>query len=117
MDGNGIFEFTKARTLPDRRVVKKMKFKNGAPDFDDNVEGQKYDLWEVTGNAKTDADQLQKMMRETNPNWMPPNKKEFVLHHFEDGQIGYVPRTLHDTYPFGGVAHTGSSSMANNQLF
>ncbi len=116
MDGNGIFEFTDARTLPDGRVVEEIKFKNGAPDFDDYVEGQKYDLWEVNGNAKTDARQLKKMMRESDPNWEPPDEELFVLHHFEDGKVGYVPRILHDKRQ-SGVPHTGGNSMTNNQLF
>lgn len=114
--GNGIFEFTEPKKLPDGRIVKEIEFRNGAPVFDDYVEGPKYDLWEVSGNAKIDADQLAEMMRETNPNWNPPFKDDFVLHHFEDGKVGYVPRVIHDKKE-GGVGHTGGNSMTNNQLF
>jgi hypothetical protein len=55
-------------------------------------------------------------MRDSNPNWLPPDSDDFVLHHFENGQVGYVPRIIHDTR-FNGVAHTGGNSMMNNQLF
>jgi len=116
-DGNGLFEFTDARTLPDGRVVEGIKFKNGAPDFDDYVEGSKHELWEVSGNASIDADRLEEMMLRNNPNWEPPDFEEYVLHHFEDGKVGYVPRTLHDKVEFSGVAHTGGNSMINNELF
>ncbi|MBF6649752.1 hypothetical protein [Methylobacter sp. BlB1] len=115
VDGNGIFEFAEPKKLPDGRMVEEIEFRNGAPDFDKYVEGSKYDLWEVDGNAKIDGDQLAKMMRETNPNWNPPSKDDFVLHHFEDGKVGYVPKVIHNKP--SGVGHTGGNSMTNNQLF
>ena len=120
-DGNGTFEFTEAKKLPKALpdgtdAVKTIEFKNGAPDFDKYVEGGKHDLWVVTGNAKKDADELERMMREKNPSWEPPSDKQYVLHHFENGQVGYVPKTLHDK-GIGGVAHTGGNSMINNATF
>lgn len=115
-DGNGTFEFTNERTLPDGRTVKSIEYRNGAPNFDDFVEGQKHELWEVNGSAAVDGEELKRMMRETDPNWEAPNPKDFVLHHFEDGQVGYVPREIHDTLSQG-ASHTGGNSMTNNQLF
>ena len=116
MDGNGIFEFHQERTIPDGRKVKEIEFSNGAPVYDKYLEGPKYDLWEVSGNAKRDGDELTKMMRESDSNWEPPSRDEFVLHHFEDGKVGYIPRAIHDTR-YKGVAHTGGNSMTNNELF
>ena len=115
-DGNGIFEFNSPRSLPDGRTVKEIEFRDGTPMYDKYVEGRKYDLWEVTGDVKQDSIELSRMMRETNPDWIPPSKSNFVLHHFEDGKVGYIPRTIHDI-DIGGVAHTGGNSMTNNKLF
>ena len=114
--GTGSFEFAAPKKLPDGREVTEIKFRNGTPVFDDYVNGPKYDLWEVSGDAKIDGDRLSAMMRETNPNWQPPSSKDYVLHHFENGQVGYVPRVIHDR-AIGGVGHTGGNSMINNQLF
>ena len=115
-DGDGIFEFSKPRTLPDGRAVDAIEFRKGAPDFDAYVEGPKYDLWEVTGNADTDGRRLVEQMQQKDPAWAPPSDKDFVLHHFEDGKVGYVPRVVHDKAK-GGVGHTGGNSMINNELF
>lgn len=114
--GSGVFTFDSPKTLPDGRVVKEIEFRNGAPNFDGYVEGQKYDLWEVSGNAQIDGQRLKKQMREHDPKWVPQPEDEFVLHHFEDGTVGYVPRALHDKV-IGGVSHTGGNSMINNKLF
>lgn len=114
--GNGVFGFSEPRTLPDGRQVSEIPFKNGAPDFDAYVEGGKHQLWEVSGNADIDGARLQAMMRQQNPAWTAPDPKQYVLHHLEDGSVGYVPRVLHDKAK-GGVGHTGGNSMINNQLF
>jgi hypothetical protein len=114
--GTGFFEFTEPKKLPDGREVTEIKFRNGTPVFDDYIHGPKYDLWEVSGDAKIDGDRLKAMMRETNPSWEPPSSKDYVLHHLENGQVGYVPRVIHDR-AIGGVGHTGGNSMINNQLF
>ncbi|MFN7571744.1 MAG: hypothetical protein ACK5TK_09885 [Betaproteobacteria bacterium] len=117
-DGNGVFTFSEEKILPNGDKVTEIKFKNGAPDFDPYVEGGKHDLWVVKGTAKTDANELALMMREKDPAWMPPPKKDFVLHHFEDGKVGYVPRVIHDGGDkFSGVAHTSGNSMINNDTF
>ena len=96
MDGNGIFEFHEARSLPDGRTVKEIEFRNGTPVYDDYVEGRKYDLWEVTGDVDRDSNQLRAIMRESDANWKPPSYDDFVFHHFEDGKVGYIPRNIHD---------------------
>ena len=41
---------------------------------------------------------------------------DYVLHHFDDGTVGYLPRSLHDAQK-GGLFHTGGNSMLNNDLF
>jgi len=115
-DGNGIFTFSEEKILPNGQTLKEIKFKNGAPDFDPYVEGGKHDLWVVTGKNGKDEAELALMMREKDPKWKPPSNKLFVLHHFEDGKVGYVPKTLHDT-KLQGVAHTGGNSMINNDTF
>lgn len=115
-DGNGTLKFNNEIELPDGRKVSEIDYKNGGADFENYVEGGKHDLWEVTGNAKTDGDALTNMMREKNPSWDPPDKDLYTLHHFEDGQVGYVPTVLHDRR-IGGAAHTGANSMMNNKLF
>lgn len=115
-DGNGLFKFDQPKTLPDGRTVSGIEFHNGAPNFDEYVVGGKHELWEVTGDVDKDAKGLTKMMQEIDPNWEPPTKKDFVLHHFEDGKVGYVPRVLHDK-AIGGVAHTGGNSMINTKEF
>jgi hypothetical protein len=114
--GNGMFALDQPKVLPDGRVVKEIEFRNGAPNFDDYVVGQKHDLWQVTGDVEKDAVALKRQMRETNPDWTPPSSADYVLHHFEDGAVGYVPRVIHDKR-LGGVAHTGGNSMTNNDLF
>lgn len=115
-DGNGVFKFNETKVLPDGREVKEIEFRNGAPNFDDYVEGGKHDLWQVTGDVDKDERQLKELMRETNPDWQPPRSKDYTLHHFEDGTVGYVPQVLHDKAS-GGVGHTGGASMTDNQLF
>jgi hypothetical protein len=114
--GNGMFGFAEKKTLPDGRQVDGIEFKDGAPDFSPYVQGGKHQLWEVSGDASVDANRLEGMMKEANPGWNPPNADQYVLHHFEDGSVGYVPRVLHDK-KLGGVGHTGGNSMVNNQLF
>lgn len=116
LDGNGVFVFDNPKVLPDGRQVTGIEFRNGTPNFDEYVNGPKYDLWEVSGNAELDEARLTAMMREKDPGWSSPSSDDYVLHHLEDGQVGYVPRVLHDR-DLGGVAHTGGNSMINNPLF
>ncbi|MGL4321656.1 MAG: hypothetical protein ACRCS3_12410 [Paracoccaceae bacterium] len=120
-DGNGTFEFAKEKTLPDGTKVKSIKFENGSPNFDAYVKGGKHDLWEVSGDAGTDGAALTRQMREGGRSYNPPDADDYVLHHFEDGKVGYVPREIHDkaggAAGDGGVAHTGGNSMLNNDVF
>lgn len=115
-DGNGVFEFAQPKTLPDGTTVSSVAYRDGAPVLDDYVLGQKHELWEVTGDVGKDETQLKSMMRQTDPGWRPPDPETYVLHHFEDGAVGYVPRAIHDK-AIGGVAHTGGNSMINTELF
>jgi hypothetical protein len=101
--GTGRFGFEKPVELPDGRKVDGIDFSKGAPNFDNYVEGGKHDLWEVSGKASTDANRLDEMMLQSNPKWVRPDDDLYVLHHFEDGKVGYVPRALHDKVE-GGVA-------------
>ena len=109
-DGNGIFEFETPKTLPDGKVVSSVEYKDGFPNFDASVVGGKHDIWNVTGDATTDANSL---LRETG---IRKPGEEYVLHHFENGEVGYVPRVLHDAAD-GGVAHTGGASIVNDPLY
>ena len=115
-DGNGVFEFATPKTLPDGSVVASIEYRNGAPVLDKYVVGEKHELWNVTGTASTDETQLKAMLREKTPGWQPPDSDLYVLHHFEDGTVGYVPRVIHDR-AIGGVAHAGGNSMINTELF
>ena len=114
-DGNGVFEFAEPKTLPDGTVVDSIEFRDGFPVFDDYVAGGRHQLWEMTGEAGADARALTRQLRETNPGYRPPGQG-YTLHHFEDGSVGYVPSTIHNTGQ-GGVAHTGGASITNNDLF
>ncbi|WP_308915779.1 hypothetical protein [Jannaschia sp. LMIT008] len=47
-----------------------------------------------------------------------PSHRDYVLHHFEDGQVGYVPQTIHDNgRGYSGASHTGANSIMDNDLF
>ena len=120
-DGNGTFEFDSPVEfkMPDgtTRRVDSVEYKDGFPDFSAHTVDGKHDLWVLTGDVDTDARALTRQMKETNPAYVVPDDELFVLHHFEDGAVGYVPRQLHDKGDFGGVAHTGSRSMMDNELF
>ncbi len=107
-NGNGVFEFETPKTLPDGKVVSSVEYKDGFPNFDEHVVGGKHDIWNVTGDAGTDAVSLRVEKGIENP-----DIDQYVLHHFEDGQIGFVPRVLHDAAE-GGVAHTGGASIVSN---
>jgi hypothetical protein len=115
-NGNGTFDFAQPKTLPDGRTVNSIEFRDGSPNFDNYVQGGKHDLWEVSGNADTDAGRLARQMRENGRSYTPPSDADYVLHHFEDGKVGYVPRVIHDK-DLGGVGHTGGNSMLNNDVF
>lgn len=117
-DGDGVFEFAEPKVLPDGSTVGSIEYRNGSPVFDDYVVGKEegiYDLWEVSGNARTDADALIRKIPEANGSYIPPDGSLYVLNHFENGQVGYVPRVIHDKR-IGGVSHAGGKSMLNNDV-
>jgi hypothetical protein len=115
-DGNGVFQFSEKKILPNGDEVAEIEFKNGAPDFSKYTLDGKHELWEVTGKVSTDERALETLMREKNPSWSPPSTDQYTLHHFEDGTVGYVPNVIHDR-TIGGAAHSGGNSMVNNKLF
>jgi len=110
-NGDGFFKFNEPKKLPDGRTVDGIDYKDGFPNFDNYVVGQKHDLPVVTGNAATDGTALSNMLGKP-----PPDPQKYVLNHFEDGTVGYVPRVIHDTGQ-GGVAHVGGNSLINSELF
>ncbi|TFI58721.1 hypothetical protein E2493_08820 [Sphingomonas parva] len=114
--GNGTYEFDTPVELPDGRKVSSVEYRDGFPNFDSYTKDGKHTLWEVSGDADTDAARLTRQMRETNPGYKPPDPNQYVLHHFEDGQVGYVPRKIHDRAE-GGAAHSGGNTIVNNDLF
>jgi hypothetical protein len=110
--GSGKFTFDEPKTLPDGRKVESIQYKDGFPDFDPYVQGGKHDIWAVTGDAGKDAKALERELGVARPG---PNA-DWTLHHFEDGQVGWVPSIIHNT-PEGGVAHTGGASIVSNDLY
>lgn len=114
--GSGTCKFEEPVTLPNGQVFDGIAFRNGFPNFENFTDGGKHEIWNVTGDVRQASRQLRDIMRADNPSWTPPNKRDFVLHHSEDGQIEYAPRVIHDTR-VGGVAHTGSRSIAQSDLF
>ncbi len=111
-DGNGTWTFDKPKKLPDGTEVKSIEYENGFPDFDQYTYNGKHDIWDVSGNASTDADRL----HAANPDLPRPDPQDYVLHHFDDGTVGYVPRSIHDRRG-GGASHSGGNSIVNNDLF
>jgi len=113
-DGNGIFTLDQPVKLPDGQMVSSMEYKDGFPLFDKYTLDGKHTLLTVTGNVKDDTKALLKQMRENNPNYKLPGK-DYTLHHFEDGTVGFVPRDLHGRG--NGFSHTGGQAIVNNELF
>ncbi|MGL4960966.1 MAG: hypothetical protein ACRC67_07020 [Inquilinus sp.] len=110
--GSGKFEFNEPVKLPDGRTVDHIEYRDGFPVFDNYVEGQKHTLDVVTGNVDKDLSQLKRQY----PGTDVPDLDDYVLHHFEDGQVGFVPRAVHDKADTG-VAHAGGNSIINSDLF
>ena len=122
--GTGTFDFDPPKTIPDPNdptktlEVRSIDYQDGFPVFDQHVVGGKHNLWEVSGDAATDGRALTRQMRENTPGWRPPDGDDYVLHHFQDGQVGYVPRTIHDNgRGYTGASHTGADSMMETDLF
>jgi hypothetical protein len=115
-NGNGIYTFNAPARLPNGRTVTSIEYRNGFPNFDRFTADGKHTLWQVSGNARTDGAALTRQIRASNPAYNPPSATDFVLHHFEDGRVGYIPRSVHDR-ALGGAAHSGGNTIVNNQLF
>jgi hypothetical protein len=114
--GNGTYTFDTPATLPNGKKVSSVEYRDGFPNFDKYTTDGKHQLWEVTGDVGKDTTALTREMRKTNPGWSPPDKDLYVLHHFEDGAVGFVPRSIHDK-GIGGAAHSGGNTIVNNDLF
>jgi hypothetical protein len=113
-NGTGTFVFDKPVKLPDGSTVSEIKYKDGFPDFSPYVAGgKKYEIYEVTGNVAKDERSL---LAQYGKGARPSNPKDYTLHHFEDGSLGYVPKSIHDK-GIGGASHTGGNSIVNNDLF
>lgn len=92
--------------------MQSVEYKDGYAQFP--TEGPRLHIDEVSGNASTDAGRL---IRE-NPDLFPDGSpgKNFTLHHFEDGTVGFVDKALHDKTQ-DGLAHSGFASMQKNDIF
>ncbi|KIN61443.1 putative Rhs-family protein [Sulfitobacter noctilucae] len=115
-DGNATFTFDNPRTYTDANgqqvTVTSVDYEDGFPNFRGNTYNGTHDLWDVSGSASTDATRL----HQQNPDLARPDPADWVLHHFEDGQVGYVPRTIHDRGQQG-ASHSGGQSIINNDVF
>lgn len=109
-DGNGKFRVDAKDPVTGEVTPVDIEWKDGFPDYGPHVNGEKLEIWEVTGNMHKDETQFAEMMRAKDPNWDPPEYS--TLHHFEDGTVGYVPRNIHS-----GVNHTGGRAITDNDLF
>jgi hypothetical protein len=112
-NGTGKFTFDNPITLPNGKQVTSIDYKDGFPNFDPFVSGGaagKKDLWHVTGDVGKDATALKNEygIRSPGPDW--------TLHHFENGQVGYVPSAIHNVAE-GGMAHAGGNSIVNSKHY
>lgn len=115
LNGNGTFTLSEPVTLPDGSRISSIDYREGFPNFDDHTLDGKHTLWKVSGKVASDRRELTKMMRKTNPNYKAPDPDLYTLHHFEDGTVGYVPKTLHGRAE--GFPHSGGNTILNNDLF
>ncbi|WP_225768813.1 hypothetical protein [Inquilinus sp. Marseille-Q2685] len=121
-DGSGTFTFDQPQPLPDgmkgpdgKTTVDSISFKGGEPDFSAyTYPGGRYQLDSMTGSTKQDKPALDALMRSNGAE--PPNPRNWVAHHFNDGSVGYVPKSIHDR-ALGGASHTGGNSLLNSPVF
>jgi hypothetical protein len=105
--GSGTFTFDQPRTLPNGTKIDSIEFRDGFPNFDPYVHPSgKHDLWQISGNANTDAAALAR------EHGIRPPGQGWTLHHFENGQVGYVPSSLNNT-----ISHAGGNSIVNNDVY
>lgn len=121
-DGSGTFTFDQPQPLPDgmkgpdgKTTVDSISFKGGEPDFGAyTYPGGRHQLDSMTGSTKQDKPALDALMQRDGVEL--PDKDLWVPHHFNDGSVGYIPRTIHDR-AFGGASHTGGNSFLNSPVF
>ncbi len=109
-DGNGTFRIDVRDKDGNITGTQDLVYKDGFPDYDPFLTGEKRHIRDMTGDVEKDAAEFKKLMRESNPNWRKPPRH--TLHHFDDGTVGYVPSNVHN-----GVSHTGGRSITQNDLF
>jgi hypothetical protein len=121
-DGSGTFTFDQPQPLPDgmkgpdgKTTVDSIQYRGGEPDFSAyTYPGGRYQLDSMTGSTKQDKPALDALMQRDRVEI--PDKDFWVPHHFNDGSVGYIPRTIHDR-AFGGASHTGGNSLLNSPVF
>jgi hypothetical protein len=121
-DGSGTFTFDQPQPLPDgmkgpdgKTTVDSISFKGGEPDFSAyTYPGGRHQLDSMTGSTKQDRPALDALMQRNGVD--PPDDRLWVPHHFNDGSVGYIPRTIHDR-ALGGASHTGGNSLLNSPVF
>ena len=92
-------------------VTRSVDFVDGYPDFTGHTKGGKFSLDNPspTSSVKDDTDALFKQYPDAFPLGKPDNT---ILHHFEDGSVGFVDKNYHDN-----VAHSGFRSVQKTDLF
>jgi len=100
-DGTGTF----TKTMPDGST-QSVKYNKGFPNFDSHVHSSgKFDLSHVNGKTGVDESTVFKEFGVSKP-------PGHTLHHFENGQVGYIPTQINS-----GFSHTGGGSIVNSNLF
>ena len=121
-DGSGTFTFDQPQPLPDgmkgpdgKTTVDSIQYRGGEPDFSAySYPGSRHQLDSMTGSVKQDKPALDALMRSNGSE--PPDPRNWVAHHFNDGSVGYIPKSIHDR-ALGGASHTGGNSLLNSPVF
>ncbi|CZF85778.1 hypothetical protein D515_03012 [Grimontia indica] len=105
--GSGKLTFNKPVDLPNPPggQVKSIDYQDGFPVFKDKHVHGRVRVTDLSNNVATDS-ALLKQQGITAPG------KDWTLHHFEDGTLGYVPSKLHSK-----ASHTGSRSIMDTDAF
>lgn len=121
-DGTGTFTFDQPAQLPNgmkgpdgKTTVDSIRFEGGEPDFSAyTYPDSRRQLDSMTGSTMQDRPALNKLME--GDGLKIPDKESWVVHHFNDGSVGYIPRSIHDK-GLGGAGHTGGQSLLNSPVF
>ncbi len=71
----------------------------------------------VTGNVRKDTNALAKQLGvDANVFKSKDFSSKYVLHHLEDGRVGFIPREIHDV-GLSGSTHLGFRSIQDSKLF